>query len=66
MATNYKVVETRGKFVVQETQTGHEIYSSLSREDARNMMKHLNLGGSFDGFTPDFFMKKFEKLVAAD
>jgi hypothetical protein len=27
-------------------------------EAARKLQKHLNYGGGFDGFTPDFFLQK--------
>ena len=58
MAVNYSTIEIGGTYVVQEKQTGHYVYSANTREEAKKVMKHLNLGGGFDGYTPAFVANK--------
>ena len=48
----YKV---NGNSVV-ETKTGLDIYSSDSSKKNTEVCRHLNLGGGFDGWTPEFFL----------
>lgn len=66
MATNYKIQMNKTLFDVIETQTGHVVFTHSSSSEAKKVMRHLNLGGSFDGWTPDFFMKKFKKVENFD
>lgn len=40
---------------VIETQTGNVVYKNTNFKKVREMKRHLNMGGGFDGFTPDFF-----------
>lgn len=54
MAVNYKVESNSGLFNVVEKQTGHIVYTHHFASEAKKMMKHLNLGGGFDGFSPRF------------
>jgi len=58
MAVNYSTIEVGGSYVVEEKQTGHYVYFADTKEQARKMMKHLNLGGGFDGHTPAFVANK--------
>jgi len=58
MAVNYKIVELDGNFIVEEKQTGYYFYAANTREEAKKVMKHLNLGGGFDGYTPAFVANK--------
>jgi len=44
---NYKIVGNK----IIETQTG----LTVAEQTDKNFLKHLNFGGGFDGFTPDFF-----------
>ena len=63
---NYEIVETgsnnsRGsgiKFHVREKQTEQNIMWFRKKSEAVAFLRHLNLGGSFDGWTPAFFLKK--------
>ncbi len=57
MAMNYKVVKDIFGYNVLETGTDQIMKVCESQEEAKKLMKHLNLGGCFDGFTPAFFMK---------
>lgn len=63
MAVNYKVVETAGEFAVIENRTGHVIRKYSSHPEAKKMMKHLNLGGGFDGFSPNFLFNDPKTLL---
>lgn len=47
--SNYRVVETP---------TGNVIKTQLSKDQARALSRSLNFGGGFDGFTPDFILRK--------
>jgi hypothetical protein len=58
---NYEIIQTNenGKFYsIKETETDHIIATFKKSVDAKKMAKHLNLGGGFDGWTPNFFVKK--------
>ena len=58
---NYNLIEGKYKslYDVVETATDQVIYSS-NEKDARMFMRHLNLGGGFDGWTPSFLLKKIK------
>jgi hypothetical protein len=66
---NYKTVqtlmwpETSEKncpvYNVVETTTNQIIKTFNIHKDAKEYMRHLNLGGAFDGWTPSFMLKKF-------
>lgn len=59
---NYKLIEgkDKSKYDVLETTTDQVIKSFTGDKflEARAFMRHLNLGGSFDGWTPTFILKK--------
>jgi hypothetical protein len=71
---NYDLVEGRAdrdKYDVLETTTD-QVIKSFPGEDflkARAFMRHLNLGGGFDGWTPSFLVKNIlvskKKVVTA-
>lgn len=62
---NYKLVDSENMLIedehmyrtwdLVEIPTGLSIKSSLKKEEARTMLRHLNMGGAFNGFTPYFF-----------
>jgi len=54
MAMNFRVVEIGGSYCVEEEATGYIIEAYNSHQEAKKKMKFLNLGGGFDGFTPNF------------
>ena len=61
---NYNLVEgkeNKNMYDVLETTTDQVIKSFPGDKflEARAFMRHLNLGGGFDGFSPPFFLKKF-------
>jgi hypothetical protein len=69
---NYKLVdiesmpseggETSITWDLIEVSTGLKIGNFLKKDDAKSMLRHMNMGGAFDGFTPDFFCKKIGEL----
>lgn len=50
---NYKIIDNQ----VVEVQTGNIMSNTPNKE----MCRHLNFGGGFDGHTPAFFFDKFKK-----
>lgn len=54
--TKYSLKKENDKFYVYEGKT--EIYFGPypTKNDARKHMKHMNMGGAFDGFTPSFML----------
>lgn len=49
----YKVIERRS-----ETKEEIVIRTFKTKEEAKTFSRHLNLGGGFDGWTPDFFLSR--------
>lgn len=66
MAVNYSTIEVGRSYVVEEKQTGHYVYVADTKEQARKMMKHLNLGGGFDGFSPRFVVDGLNSKLNKD
>ena len=61
---NYKIITEKGKnYIVVETQTDQTIKSFSDFNQARKLMKFLNLGGGFDGWTPSFLLVDFSKII---
>jgi hypothetical protein len=60
MAFNYKLIENNGVHCVYEVTTDQTIKTFLDQKEAKKFMRHLNLGGGFDGWTPTFFMRPVE------
>lgn len=58
---NYEVVNESGLFNVIEKSTEQVIKNFVFANEARAFAKKLNNGLGFDGWTPEFFLKKFEK-----
>jgi hypothetical protein len=43
-----------------EVNTGLTIKTSMKKEEGRSLLRHLNMGGGFDGFTPAFFCQSLK------
>jgi hypothetical protein len=59
---NYNLVEgkkDRNLYDVLETSTDQVIRSFSGFSEARAFLRHLNLGGAFDGWTPSFMLKNY-------
>lgn len=67
---NYKLVDNEemlyeGDYMYRtwdliEIPTGNVIKTSLKKDQARALLRSLNMGGGFDGFTPAFFCQSFK------
>lgn len=62
---NYRVVEG-SNFTVVETTTEQIINTFSTIKEAKNYMRYLNLGGGFDGWTPQFMLKKVVETTKKD
>ena len=58
---NYEVVNETGLFNVVEKDTEQVIKEFVFLNEARAFAKKLNNGLAFDGWTPEFFLKKMKK-----
>lgn len=59
---NYKIIDND----VVETQTGYIISSHSTKDQAKVVCRHLNFGGGFDGYTPQFFLQKIKNNFVED
>ena len=57
---NYKIVNESNTYNVFETATEQVIRSFFTVDEAKKFLRHLNLGGGFDGWSPSFFLKKID------
>jgi len=58
---NYKIIDSKAIptcFDVVETATNVIVKTFPLYQDAKKFLRHLNLGGAFDGWTPMFYGKK--------
>lgn len=62
---NYRVVEG-SNYTVVETTTEQIINTFSTMKEAKNYMRYLNLGGGFDGWTPQFMLKKVVETTKKD
>lgn len=46
---------------ILETKTDQIVKSGLGLRKAKELVRHLNFGGGFDGFTPNFFLQKIPR-----
>lgn len=58
---NYSVKEIDNVYCVYEKPTEQIIREYYDKQEAKRFIRHLNFGGGFDGNTPTFFLKNFEK-----
>lgn len=57
---SYSVKETGGVHEIIERGTNHVVATRKDNESARKLVRSLNLGCGFNGFTPSFFCYKYE------
>ena len=48
---------------ILETKTDQVVKRNLSIRKAKEMVRHLNFGGGFDGFTPAFFLDERKNIL---
>lgn len=64
---NYTIVELEdGTFGVYEKNTRLIVENYSKYCDAKKVLREMNLGGSFDGWTPSFLAKKNKKICKKD
>ena len=66
MALIYKIIEDKGVYNIFETTTEQIVKTFTDNAEARKFLRHLNLGGGFEGWTPTFFLKKVEIKETSD
>lgn len=47
---------------ILETKTDQVVVKGLGMREAKEMVRHLNFGGGFDGNTPTFFLGEIKRL----
>lgn len=56
-------VKSNGKtFDILEKSTDVVIHLNLDEKNAKDVCRKLNLGGGFNGWTPEFFSTKYEAI----
>lgn len=70
---NYKIVNERNSSLtnnhlerggdILETKTDQIVIKNIRMSKAKEMVRHLNFGGGFDGHTPAFFLAEREKTL---
>lgn len=60
---NYVIQKIDAKFGVFETHTEQLIKYFDKKEEARKFLRHLNLGGGFDSWTPSFFLRDISNFI---
>jgi hypothetical protein len=63
MQMNYKIVQSTDRYSIFETSTDQIIKTFLNFNDARKFLRHMNLGGGFDSWTPNFFLRDFTTYI---
>ena len=51
---------------VLETTTNQTLKQNMSVPKARDLVRYLNMGGGFDGFTPAFFLAQVPPIAIGD
>jgi hypothetical protein len=64
MAYAYKMIEDNNTFGIYEIATEQVIKTFRDKTEARAFLRHLNLGGGFNGWTPTFFMRPLENIIS--
>ena len=62
---NYNLIPKVGEscYDIFETSTEQVLRTFDNFNEARKFMRHLNLGGGFDGWTPTFFIKDVKSYI---
>ena len=63
---NYKIEEIEDQYCIIENRSESIIRKYSDKNKAKKFLRHLNLGGGFDGWTPNFFVKSLELSVQND
>jgi hypothetical protein len=63
--TNEQMIDINTSYVeiggdILELKTSQIVAEKLPMKKAKEMLRHLNFGGAFDGTTPAFFLQKIK------
>jgi hypothetical protein len=59
----YKMLNDLGSYKVFETTTEQTVGRFSTELEARKFLRHLNFGGGFDGWTPNFFLRDLSTYI---
>lgn len=59
---NYKIVKDNKKFLIKELKTDKFVILANNEHEAKKWVQHLNMGGGFDGETPNFIINSINPL----
>lgn len=57
---NYRVIKNFDQYKVIENKTNHTMKTFTKSHEAYKMCNQLNSGKGFDGWTPEFIIKKID------
>ena len=57
MAYGYKIVEQKNTYNIYEIATEQTVKTFTNYSEARKFLRHLNLGGGFNGWSPSFIFR---------
>ena len=60
---NYKMLNDLGKYKVLEVATEQSVGIFETQTEARKFLRHLNLGGGFDGWSPSFMLRDMSTYI---
>lgn len=60
MTSNYRIEATEDSYTIIENNTGHTLEVLDNETEAYKRLSWFNMGGAFDGWTPEFVLKKVE------
>jgi hypothetical protein len=64
---NYTITKNKqNKYEIHEYNTGHVVHVNTSKRAAYKRLTHLNMGGMFNGWTPDFFLQEMPEILLTD
>lgn len=59
---SYTIKSTEGSFDILEKSTSVLIKLEAEEQKAKDLCRKLNLGGGFNGWTPEFFSTKYNAV----
>jgi hypothetical protein len=54
----YKAKGENDSWFIEEIKSNKVMKDKMREKEAKDMCRNLNLGGGFDGLTPDFFFNR--------
>lgn len=60
MSKPYKLLKKDNLFSIVEVETDQVVYKDKDQNNSKIILKRLNFGYGFCGFTPGFFLKEYK------